>query len=178
MKVKALLPLLALASSTALAGQCPAWLDVEKRKLHSKDNVNLCQLTADKPVLIVNTASHCGFTGQFEQLEALHDKYAEQGLVVLGFPSNNFFQAADSEAEAAEVCYKNYGVSFTMLTETEVRGSDADPIFVELARQGGAPKWNFYKYLVDADGNLVDYWSSKTSPDDDKIVQKIETLLK
>ncbi|WP_298445098.1 glutathione peroxidase [uncultured Ferrimonas sp.] len=176
--MKRILPLLALLIAGPALAQCPAWLDVEKRQLHSKDKVDLCQLTADKPVLIVNTASHCGFTPQFEQLEALHKQYGPQGLVIIGFPSNNFFQAADDEEEAAEVCYKNYGVSFTMLTETEVRGSDADPIFVELARQGGSPKWNFYKYLVDKQGNLVDYWSPKTSPDDSDITNAIEAALR
>ncbi|QIZ75648.1 glutathione peroxidase [Ferrimonas lipolytica] len=175
--MKRLLPLVALATS-AVSAQCPDWLDVDKRLLHSKDTVNLCQLTEDKPVLIVNTASHCGFTPQFEQLEALHKQYAPEGLVIIGVPSNNFFQAADDEEEAAEVCYKNYGVSFTMLTETEVRGGDADPIFVELAEQGASPKWNFYKYLVGKDGNLVDYWGSKTKPDDAKITGAIEAALR
>ncbi|SHH76224.1 glutathione peroxidase [Ferrimonas marina] len=174
-------PLIALAltavSSHALA-QCPAWLDTEKRMLHDKEMVDLCSLTDGKPVLIVNTASHCGFTPQFKELEALHQQYGPEGLVVIGFPSDDFFQEADDEAETAEVCYKNYGVTFTMVTPVSVRGSDADPIFAELARQGGAPKWNFYKYLVDADGQLVDYWSPRTAPSDSDITDAVQTVLK
>ncbi|MBY6188152.1 glutathione peroxidase [Marinobacter hydrocarbonoclasticus] len=175
--MKSLLPLLLLASAGASAAQCPEWLDVEKRRLHSKDTVDLCELTAGKAVLVVNTASHCGFTPQFKQLEALHQTYGPQGLVVIGMPSDDFFQEADDEAETADVCYRNYGVSFTMLTPGDVRGSDADPIFAELARQGGAPKWNFYKYLVDQQGNLVDYWSPKTKPDDPEITGAIKSTL-
>ncbi|GAA4877114.1 glutathione peroxidase [Ferrimonas pelagia] len=168
---------LIFASTTTLAA-CPDWLDTEKRRLHSKEQVDLCALTDGKPVLIVNTASHCGFTDQFKQLEALHQSYGDKGLVVLGFPSDDFFQESDDEAETADVCYVNYGVTFTMLSTTSVRGSKADPIFAELARQGGSPKWNFYKYLVDADGTLVDYWSPRTQPDDAKVLQAIEQLLK
>ncbi len=175
--MKMLLPLLLLASAGASAAQCPDWLDTEKRRLHSNDTVDLCELTANKAVLLVNTASHCGFTPQFKQLEALHQQYGPQGLVIIGMPSDDFFQEADDEAETADVCYRNYGVSFTMLTPAAVRGSDADPIFAELARQGGAPKWNFYKYLVDKQGNLVDYWSPKTEPDDPLITGAIEALL-
>ncbi|MBY5993528.1 glutathione peroxidase [Ferrimonas balearica] len=170
------LPLLLALSAPALA-QCPDWLDTEKRRLHSKEQVDLCALTADKAVLLVNTASHCGFTPQFKQLEALHQTYGPQGLVIIGMPSDDFFQEADDEAETADVCYRNYGVSFTMLTPASVRGSDADPLFAELARQGGAPKWNFYKYLVDQQGNLVEYWSPKTDPDDPEITDAIEKLL-
>ncbi|GAA5193242.1 glutathione peroxidase [Ferrimonas gelatinilytica] len=177
MKTRALALVTLLASAGSWAA-CPDWLDTEKRRLHAKEQVDLCALTDGKPVLIVNTASHCGFTGQFKQLEALHQQYGDQGLVVLGFPSDDFFQEADDEAETAEVCYKNYGVSFTMLTPVSVRGGDADPIFQELARQGGAPKWNFYKYLVSPEGKLVDYWSPRTEPDDAEITGAIETLLK
>lgn len=164
-------------SASLLADSCPAWLDTTKRKLHASEQVDLCQLTAGKPVLIVNTASNCGYTPQFKQLEQLHKEYSDQGLVVIGMPSDDFFQEEDDESKTADVCYRNYGVSFTMLAPGAVRGSDADPIFKELAKQGGAPKWNFYKYLVDSKGNLVDYWSPRTEPTDEEITKKINELL-
>lgn len=166
-----------LASFSVTAASCPDWLNVNKRRLHDKEMVNLCDLTAGKPVLIVNTASNCGYTPQFKQLESLHKQYADQGLVVIGFPSDDFFQEEDDESKTAEVCYRNYGVSFTMLSPISVRGSSADPIFKELARQGGSPKWNFYKYLVNPAGQVVDYWAPTTKPDDVKIVSEIEQLM-
>ncbi len=165
-----MLPLSALAS-------CPDYLNQEMRKLHSKDAVNLCTVQDGKPMLVVNTASHCGFTKQFKGLEALNKKYAEQGLVVVGFASDDFRQEADTEEEAADICYVNYGVTFTMLAPTAVRGDDANPIFRELARQSDAPSWNFNKYLVDKDGKVLQHFGSRTSPDDEELVQAIEKAL-
>ncbi len=159
------------------AGECPAFLDQEFRKLRSKDSVNLCKLAAGKPVLIVNTASHCGFTGQFEGLEALHRKYAPRGLVVVGFPSDDFHQEANDESETAEVCFINYGVTFTMLSPSSVKGKDANPVFRELARQAREPSWNFNKYLVTPDGKVAGYFGSTTSPNSDKLAQAIEGVL-
>ncbi|WP_035385227.1 glutathione peroxidase [Ferrimonas futtsuensis] len=175
--MRAVIALLALLATPSLyAASCPDWLDVDKRRLHDKEQVNLCQLTAGRPALIVNTASNCGYTPQFKQLEQLHKTYGDQ-LVIIGFPSDDFFQEEDEEAKTAEVCYRNYGVSFTMLAPISVRGSDADPIFKALADQGGSPKWNFYKYLVDGNGKLVDYWAPTTRPDDEEIVSEINKLV-
>ncbi len=164
-------------SGTAKAGVCPAHLDHEFRKLHSQETVNLCADYAGKPLLIINTASHCGFTPQFKGLEALHNKYEDKGLVVLGFSSNDFRQEAGSEAKAAKVCYLNYGVTFTMLAPTSVKGATANPLFKELARQSKAPRWNFNKYLVAPSGEVIQHFGSTTTPDSPILIQSIEGLL-
>lgn len=159
------------------AGQCPAYLDHEFRKLHSTQTVDLCAVTAGKPVLIVNTASHCGYTSQFEGLEALHQKYKGRGLVVVGFPSDDFNQEASEEAEAADVCFINYGVTFTMLAPTSVKGPAANPVFLELNRRAAEPSWNFNKYLVGADGQMVRHFKSSVTPDSTALQEAIEKLL-
>jgi len=165
-----------LIAGTALA-ECPAYLDQDLQKLRSKETVNICKAYAGKPLLIVNTASHCGFTPQFKELEALHEKYKDQGLVLIGFPSNDFHQEAKNEDEAAQVCYSNYGVKFTMLSPSSVTGKQANPIFKELARQTTSPSWNFNKYLVKPDGKVVEHFGSLTSPDSKKLTKAIETVL-
>ncbi|MDG1752506.1 MAG: glutathione peroxidase [Thalassotalea sp.] len=156
---------------------CPDYLKVTKQKLHSSKSVDLCELTQGKPVLIVNTASNCGFTPHFEKIEALHKKYQSKGLVVIGFPSDDFFQEEDDEKETAKICYVNYGVTFTMLSTSAVRGSDANSVFKFLGDKSTSPKWNFYKYLVDGKGNNVQSFSPKTEPDDKEFIQAIETML-
>jgi glutathione peroxidase len=164
-------------SGSALADEdCPAWLNYTLPKLHSKDQINLCQFKG-KPLLIVNTASHCGFTRQFKGLEQLNQKYRERGLVVIGFPSDDFFQEANDQAETAGVCYKNYGVTFTMTAPIAVRGSDAHPIFKSLADQSASPKWNFFKYVVDANGKVVAQFGSRTEPEDAALSAAIESIL-
>lgn len=157
---------------------CPAFLAQDYRKLHSSQNVNLCNLVSGKPVLIVNTASHCGFTPQFKGLEAAYQKYKTRGLVVVGFSSDDFNQEAKDEAEAATMCFINYGVTFTMLAPQHVKGPDANPVFKELARQTQEPKWNFNKYLVTADGKVAQYFDSKVAPDSAQFDEAIEKLLK
>ena len=142
-----------------------------------KTNRSVCKAFAGKPLLIVNTASHCGFTGQFEGLEALYQKYRARGLVVVGFPSDDFHQEAASEAEAAEVCFVNYGVKFPMLAPSVVTGDKANPVFRELARQTKEPRWNFNKYLVAADGKVVGYYGSTVAPDSTELTAAIENLL-
>jgi glutathione peroxidase len=166
-----------LAAGPASAAQCPAWLDHEFKRLHSSKTVNLCDEFAGRPLLIVNTASHCGYTGQFEGLEALHRKYRDRGLVVVGFPSNDFRQEAGDEAETAEVCYVNYGVTFTMIATSPVKGDEANPVFKELVRQAGEPAWNFNKYLVAADGKVVEHFKSSVTPQSGTMEKAIEQLL-
>jgi glutathione peroxidase len=168
---------LLLGSTAASAAQCPAFLDHDFKKLRSSQSVNLCEEAAGKPMLIVNTASHCGYTGQFEGLEALHQKYKARGLVVVGFPSNDFRQEAKDEEETAEICFVNYGVTFTMLAPTSVKGQSANPVFKELGRQSSEPAWNFNKYLVGADGTVVQYFKSDVRPDSAALSQAIEKLL-
>ena len=174
----ALALLISLGSlTTAMAAGCPAWLDHDFQKLHSSESVNLCKLAAGKPLLIVNTASHCGFTPQFKGLEALHEKYSDRGLMMIGFPSNDFLQEAKDQAETATICYMNYGVKFTMLAPTAVRGADANPVFRELAHQTTQPGWNFNKYLVAPDGKVVAHFGSTVTPDSKSLNQAIEKLL-
>jgi glutathione peroxidase len=169
--------LLTLFANGAVLAACPDVLNHEMRKLRSKETVQLCEAYAGKPVLMINTASHCGFTPQFKGLEALYQEYKDQGLIVAGFPSDSFNQEADSEDKTAEMCYVNYGVTFDMYSEIPVKGDDAHPLFVELAEAQGAPRWNFTKYLVDADGKVVAKWGSRTAPDDPELRKAIETAL-
>jgi glutathione peroxidase len=156
---------------------CAPWLKHELRQLHSGDPLDLCAATAGKPLLLVNTASHCGFTGQFEGLEELHQKYKDQGLVIIGFPSNAFNQAAANEAEAARVCFYNFGVTFLMSQPIEVTGPNAHPVFQHLGQQQGEPSWNFNKYLVDKNGQVVDRYRQWTSPGSWFLKRAIDKLL-
>jgi glutathione peroxidase len=168
---------LLLASAAARATGCPAFLDHEFKKLHSSQSVNLCSTVAGRPLLIVNTASHCGFTPQFKGLEALHRKYQDRGLVVVGFPSDDFKQEAKDEAKTADICYVNYGVTFTMLAPSSVTSSGANPVFRELNRRAGEPSWNFNKYLVSADGKVVQRFDSTVTPDSPQLTRAVERLL-
>jgi glutathione peroxidase len=167
-----------LAGTATAAASCPAFLNHEFKKLHSADSVNLCSAYAGKPLLIVNTASHCGYTPQFKGLEALHRKYRDRGLVVVGFPSDDFNQEAKDQAETADVCYINYGVTFTMLAPSSVTGNNANPVFQELDRRTNEPTWNFNKYLVSADGKRVQHFDSEVAPDSPKLNTAIEQLLR
>ena len=192
MKVKAILlsglcvaAVLSLHQTSVIAAEpqakpqaCPAYLDQDFRKLHSKDSVNLCKAFAGRPLLIVNTASHCGFTPQFKGLEAVNTKYKGRGLVVVGFSSDDFNQEAKDEAEAADTCFLNYGVTFTMLAPQHVRGPEANPVFRELARQTQAPGWNFNKYLVQPDGKVAQYFDSKVTPESQQFSDAVEKVLK
>jgi glutathione peroxidase len=171
-------PLVSAASAASKAPSCPAFLNQDFRKLHSNDSVNLCTLAAGKPMLIVNTASHCGFTPQFKGLEEAYEKYKDRGLVFVGFASDDFNQEAKDEEEAATVCFINYGVKFTMLAPQHVKGSEANPVFKELAKQTQEPKWNFNKYLVAADGKVSQYFDSKVAPDSQQFNDAVEKVLK
>jgi len=159
------------------AGNCPAALNFKFPRLQDESPQNLCQY-AGKVVLVVNTASYCGFTPQYEGLEALYAKYRDRGLVVLGFPSNDFSQEPGSAKEISDFCYNTYGVKFPMLGKSHVRGSDANPMYELLAKETGTtPKWNFYKYLIDRKGQVVGSYNSMVKPDDKQFVAKIEQLL-
>lgn len=166
-----------LLTASPLAASSNELFDHELRRLHSSEVVNLREAFAGSPLLIINTASHCGFTGQFSGLEELHQQYRDAGLKVVGFPSNDFRQEASDEATTADVCFVNYGVTFDMFTPIHVRGAQAHPIFRELARQSQAPRWNFYKYLVSPDGEVVDVFSSMVAPDSRRLRAAIDSLL-
>jgi glutathione peroxidase len=174
----ALIAVLALWSMSARAGGCPAFLDHAYQKLHSSETINICKAYAGKPLLLVNTASHCGYTPQFKGLEAIHEKYRGRGLVVIGFPSDDFKQEAADQAETAQVCYVNYGVTFTMLEPLAVTGASANGVFKELARQSREPTWNFNKYLVSADGRVLRYFDSSIEPTSAEFEGAIEQLLR
>ena len=167
-----------VASGADAVKACPAFLNQEFRKLRSRGTVNICRDFAGKPLLIVNTASHCGYTPQFKGLQALHERYKDKGLVVVGFPSDDFRQEAKDEAETAEVCYLNYGVTFTMLSPTVVTGSKANAVFAELARQQREPGWNFNKYLVTPAGKVSAYFDSSVEPESPQLNQAIAALLR
>ena len=156
---------------------CPDYMQQSMRQLHSQNEVNLCELVEQKTVLVVNTASHCGFTPQFKGLEQLHQQYADKGLVIIGFASDDFFQEDNDESKAADICYQNYGVTFTMLAPTSVRGKNANPVFKMLNETVGSPRWNFTKYLIDKDGEVVSRFGTRVEPNDPKLLKTIESLL-
>lgn len=163
--------------SGSLLAACPDYLQGEYRQLHSTKDIDLCKLTEGKPVLVVNTASHCGYTKQFKGLEAVSKKYQDKGLVVVGFASNDFNQEAKDEAEAATICFENFGVTFTMFAPTHVRGDAANPLFKSLAQATSEPKWNFNKYLLDRDGKIIGHFGSGVKPEGKEISAAIEKLL-
>ena len=134
-----------------------------------------------KTVLVVNTASQCGFTPQYTALEAVYKKYKDKGLVVVGVPSNDFGgQEPGSNAEIKKFCEGNYDVDFPLTTKYDVKGPDAHPFYQWAATTGGdaaVPKWNFHKLLIDKNGNLVAEFPTKTKPDAPDVTQAIETSL-
>ncbi|MEH3085672.1 MAG: glutathione peroxidase [Xylophilus ampelinus] len=161
----------------AADGSCPANLQFSFDRLQDEKPQSLCQY-AGKVVLVVNTASFCGFTQQYRGLEALYARYRDRGLVVLGFPSNDFAQEGGSNQEIAQFCENTFGVRFPMFVKSSVRGPDANPLFRRLASEARrAPLWNFHKYLLGRDGRLVDDFTSMTAPDNPSFVQVVEQQL-
>ena len=176
-----LLPVLLLTLCATTVAQtapaCPPLLQHSFDRLQDDQPQPLCQY-AGKVLLVVNTASYCGFTPQYEGLEALHAKYAPRGLVVMGFPSNDFAQEPGSKEQIAELCFNTYGVKFPMFAKTHVKGEQANALFAALAQATGkAPAWNFHKYLVDRQGRPVAAWGSRVAPDDAGLRSAIEKAL-
>jgi glutathione peroxidase len=165
-------------TSVAKAASCPALLDREFSRLQTGKPESLCQYRG-KVLLIVNTASYCGYTHQYEGLEALYRKYKDRGLVVLGFPTNDFGeQEPGTNKEIAEFCRLTYGVEFPMFEKTTVKSLAANPLYADLiARTGQGPKWNFHKYVVDRSGNPVAVFASRVEPNDRELVALLEKLL-
>ena len=153
------------------------WANQSIQRLHTSETIKLIDLIKGKPTLIVNTASHCGFTPQFEGLEKLYQQYKEKGLIVVGVPSNSFKQESENTAKTHEVCYQNFGVSFVMTETLEVKGKNAHPIFQHLNKEKGAPRWNFYKYLINRDGHVVRKFSSITSPTKKRFLRAIDQII-
>ncbi len=169
---------LASAQTPAVPAACPAILKHSFNRLQDEVPQDLCQY-AGKVLLVVNTASYCGFTGQYEGLEALYTRYKARGLVVLGFPSNDFGkQEPGSDKEIADFCFNTYAVKFPMFSKTVVSGPQRNPLYAQLIKESGTtPKWNFYKYLIDRNGRVVDSYNSTTSPTSKSLVAAIEKLL-
>ncbi|MDB5729982.1 MAG: glutathione peroxidase [Noviherbaspirillum sp.] len=167
-----------LAQTAPASASCPALLNQRFDRLQDEAPQHLCQY-AGQVALVVNTASYCGFTSQYEGLEALYAKYANRGLVVLGFPSNDFGgQEPGNAKEIADLCYNTYGVKFPMFSKSSVTGRQANPLHAELARiTGAAPKWNFHKYLIGRDGKVIAHYPSKVTPTDKQLVADVEKAL-
>jgi len=153
---------------------CHELLDYVAPKLRSPQSIDFCESFAGKALLLVNTASQCGYTPQFKGLEALHKKYGER-LAVVGFPSADFRQEFADSKKIGEVCYVNYGVTFTVLEPSAVTGKNANSLFRKLAlRTGKEPSWNFNKYLVSADGDHVQYFASNVKPNDPDFIAQLK----
>jgi glutathione peroxidase len=164
------------AQASNAAASCPALLDQTFPRLQDDEPRSLCEFQG-KVVLVVNTASYCGFTRQYEGLEALYRNYKDQGLVVLGFPSNDFSQEPGSNQQIAEFCSNTFSVRFPMFAKTKVKGPGANPLFAELARLAEAPGWNFHKYLIGRDGKLVSSYSSAVSPESRRLRSDLQAAL-
>jgi len=168
-----------VAAPAAASRACPALLQHKFARLQDEVPQDLCQY-AGKAVLVVNTASFCGYTSQYEGLEALYAKYQRRGLVVLGFPSNDFGeQEPGSSKEIADFCFNTYGVKFPMFAKTVVAGDARNPFYAALFKATGqAPKWNFHKYLLDRDGKVLGSYASKVTPDNAALLAAIEQALR
>ena len=165
------------AKSTASSEACPSLLNQRVPRLQDDKPIDLCQY-AGKVVLVVNTASYCGFTPQYKGLEALYRRFGPEGLVVLGFPSNDFHQEMQDSGKIAAFCQGTYGVQFPMFAPSHVTEPDPNSFYRKLiSATGSQPKWNFYKYLIARDGKVVNVYSSLTTPENKTFIETVRTLL-
>lgn len=166
-------------STAASVKACPGLLQATYPRLQDEAPQSLCQY-AGQVILVVNTASYCGFTRQYDGLERLYERYKAQGLVILGFPSNDFGQQEpDSNQKIADFCRNTYGIKFPMFAKTNVRGGSANSLFKQLAQlTGETPGWNFHKYLISRDGRQVLSFGSQIAPESKTLTEAIETMLK
>jgi glutathione peroxidase len=169
-----------LGNTQLIAKECSELLDFTVRTLDKEAQINLCDEYQGKVLLVVNTASRCAYTDQYDSLEKLYKKYRERGLVVLGFPSNDFgHQEPGTEKEIKTFCRLTYGVEFPMFNKTRVSKRNADPFYQKLAETSGTyPQWNFHKYLIDSDGKLVKSYQSAIDPLDTTVIKDIENELR
>ena len=158
---------------------CPESLNFHKRLLNDDRTVHLCDVMSGNVVLVVNTASKCAYTPQYDGLEKLHELYRDRGLIVAGFPSNDFAgQEPGTEQQIQNFCRLTYAVEFPMFEKVRVKGASADPFYKYLAgATGEQPRWNFHKSLIDRDGHVVASFPSQVTPDDKRLVNMIEELL-
>ena len=168
----------ATATVTPSPAACPALLHFQFNRLQDDAPQNLCQY-AGKVTMVVNTASYCGYTNQYQGLEGLYAKYQARGLVVLGFPSNDFGkQEPGTGKEIADFCFNTYGVKFPMFSKSVVSGTSPNPLYLALAKTTGSkPQWNFHKYLIDRSGKVVATFASDVGPESPQVVDAIEKAL-
>ncbi|MGD0958360.1 MAG: glutathione peroxidase [Methylomonas sp.] len=164
------------STQAAWAEPCSDLLNYKMTKLRSNEQLDFCQAFQGKVILAVNTASSCAYTPQFKALEALYQKFKDQGFVVVGFPSNDFNQEFENAEKIAKVCYINYGVTFPMMEKSAIKGSDSNIFFKKLFKATGqTPQWNFYKYLIGKDGTTITAYESSFRPE--QLEPKIKALL-
>lgn len=173
-----MLSLVAPAAGATASGSCPDLLNQQARRLQDDQAVNLCTY-AGQVALVVNTASQCGYTSQYDGLEALYKRYRQAGFVVLGFPSNDFgSQEPGNNRQIAEFCKNTFDIQFPMFSKTAVTGPNAHPLFRSLSTQSGqSPRWNFHKYLIGRDGKVIAAFPSQTDPLSTPVTQAIQTAL-
>jgi glutathione peroxidase len=165
------------SAAAPAASACAPLLQKSFLRLQDEKPQSQCQYSG-KVLVVVNTASFCGFTPQYEGLEALHARYKDKGLVVLGFPSNDFSQETGSNREIADFCENTFGVKFPMFAKSGVTGKSANPLFKQLAEiSGSSPRWNFHKYVVARDGRSVSSFGSTVNPKDPRFLKEIEKQL-
>lgn len=174
-----LIAIFGFATNVSAQSACPPALDFHKRELNSAESLYLCEAFKDKVVLVVNTASKCAYTPQYDGLEKLHARYADQGFMVAGFPSNDFAgQEPGSEKQIRDFCRLTYGVQFPMFEKSQVRGNTAEPFFRHLADvTQSEPRWNFHKYLINRKGEVIASFPSRVEPMSDQLIKAIEALL-
>ena len=170
-------PAVVPSSQASPNATCPRLLRHTHDRLQDEKPQSLCQY-AGQVVVVVNTASFCGFTPQYKGLEDLHARYKGRGLVVLGFPSNDFSQEPESNQKIADFCENTFGVKFPMFSKTSVTGAQAVPLFKQLSELTGTrPRWNFYKYVIARDGTHAVAFNSMTGPQDKNFVAEVEKQL-
>ena len=171
----ALMASLLLFAAPASAKECPQLLNHQYTTLQG-GKVNLCDY-ADRTILVVNTASKCGFTPQFAKLEEMYRKYKDRGLMVVGFPTNDFNQELATNKEIGEFCVLTYNVGFPMIEKSSVIGIAADPLFKQLsAATGQAPRWNFHKYVITPGASQVYSFNTRVEPDAPEIMNKLALI--
>ncbi|NPD09870.1 glutathione peroxidase [Vibrio ostreicida] len=165
-------------SSAVMATSCPEVLQSQHRLLNENKTIDLCDAFQGQTLLVVNTASQCGYTPQFEELERLYQVYKDRQFTVIGFPSNDFQQDRGSEKVTAKICYLDYGVTFPMMARSSVSGPQANPTFARISAQAGVePRWNFYKFLIGKNGQVLATFPSSVSPISPTVTQAIEKAL-
>ncbi len=169
--------ILSITIISSSAFSCSDILNTNLRVLDSDDEKNLCEYSGNV-LLVVNVASRCGYTPQYAGLQRLYSKYKDDGLMIIGIPSRDFFQEFSAESKVAEFCSTEYGVEFPMFATAKVKGKKAHPFYKKLkAASGNEPKWNFAKYLIGRDGEVIEHYKSSVTPESERLVSAIKAVL-